>query len=77
MTLARPDLSPNHPQNTPLFEWTDGWLTLSVCAHTDVSYMVAHEHEKRARGWPVTRAEKIALLVERGDLPAAGLRAET
>jgi hypothetical protein len=72
MPLARPDLPPHHPQNIPLSKWSDGWLTMSVCHYTDVTYMVAHEHEKRERGWPVTREEKIALLIEKGDIPAAG-----
>ena len=70
--LARPDLPRHHPQNIPLSEWTDGWLTLSICEHTDVRYVLSHDHEKRDRGWPVTREEKIALLVAKGDIPAAG-----
>jgi len=70
----RPDLPAHHPQNVPLSQWTDGWLTLSVCNHTDPSYMGAHDHEKRERGWPVTRQEKIDLLISKGDVPAAGIR---
>ena len=34
---------------------------------------MSHDHEKKSRGWPVTREEKIALLVEKGDVPAAGV----
>jgi hypothetical protein len=70
--LARPDLPAHHPQNVPLSRWTDGWLTLSVCAHTDATYMMARDDERLAKGWPVTREEKIALLVAKADIPAAG-----
>ena len=70
--LARGDLPAHHPQNIPLSKWTDGWLTLSVSAHTDASYMLLREEERRERVWPVTREEKIALLIEKGDVPAAG-----
>ncbi|WP_234053677.1 MULTISPECIES: hypothetical protein [unclassified Xanthobacter] len=70
--LARPDLPAHHPQNVPLTEWTDGWLKMSVCEYTDALYLVAHDEEKRARGWPVTREEMIALLVANGNIPAAG-----
>ena len=70
--LARPDLPHHHPQNVPLCEWTDGWLNLSVGWHTDASYLISSDQEKRERGWPVTRQEKIALLRAKGDIPAAG-----
>lgn len=68
----RPDLPAHHPQNVPLSRWSDGWLTLAISGHLDVGYMLAHEQEKRDRVWPVSRAEKIAFLVDRGDVPAAG-----
>ncbi|MTJ93889.1 MAG: hypothetical protein F8N36_13675 [Desulfovibrio sp.] len=70
--LPRPDLPGHHPQNTPLSKWTDGWLKMSVAGHTAPEYIVMHDHEKRDRGWPVTRQEMIDLLVHRGDVPAAG-----
>jgi hypothetical protein len=72
MTLARPDLPARHPQNVPLNEWSDGWLTLSVCQHTDPSFMIANEQERRRRRWPTTRQEMIDLLIDKGDVPAAG-----
>lgn len=72
---ARPDLPAKHPQNVPLHQWTDGWLKLSVAMHTDPFFLAMHDHEKRAKGWPVTRAEMIALLVEKGEVPAAGVGA--
>lgn len=72
-TLARDDLPAHHPQNVPLSKWTDGWLTLSVSSLTDATYMLLREGERRAKGWPVTREEKIALLVSKGDIPAAGI----
>jgi hypothetical protein len=43
--------------------------------HTDPFFLAMHDHEKRAKGWPVTRAEMIALLVEKGAVPAAGVGA--
>ncbi|CAH1688969.1 hypothetical protein BOSEA31B_20121 [Hyphomicrobiales bacterium] len=43
--------------------------------HTDPFFLAMHDHEKRAKGWPVTRAEMIALMVEKDDLPAAGIGA--
>jgi hypothetical protein len=73
MALAAPHLPAHHPQNVPLSGWTDGWLTMSVAGHTDVAYIVCNDAEKKARGWPITRDEKIALLVDRGDVPAAGV----
>ncbi|MFG1250067.1 hypothetical protein [Xanthobacter flavus] len=73
--LSRPDLPAHHPQNVPLSNWTDGWLKLSVAHHTDVHFLLASDDEKRAKGWPLTRAEMIALLVEREDIPAAGVGA--
>lgn len=72
MNSPRPDLPPRHPQNTPLSEWPCGWLTLSVCEHTDPTYMIMTNAEREQRGWPVTREEKIALLIEKDDIPAAG-----
>ncbi|BCB21969.1 hypothetical protein [Bosea sp. ANAM02] len=70
---ARPDLPVRHPQNVPLHQWTDGWLKMSVAMHTDALFLMAYDHEKRAKGWPVTREEMIALLVEKDDIPAAGI----
>lgn len=70
--LARPDLPAHHPQNVPLDRWTDGWLKMSVAGHTDVAYLVSHDHEKREKGWPVTKAEMIEFLVSKDDVPAAG-----
>lgn len=72
---ARPDLPVTHPQNTPLHQWTDGWLKLSVAMHTDPYFIAMHDHEKRAKDWPVTREEMIAFLVEKDDIPAAGIGA--
>lgn len=73
MKLAHPHLPAHHPQNVPLSKWPDGWLTLAVCEHTSPYYMVMHDYEKRRSGWPVTREEKIKLLIEKGDVPAAGV----
>lgn len=71
--LARPDLPSRHPQNVPLSEWTDGWLVLSVCCHTDALYMTATDAERTERNWPVGRQAMIDLLVAEGDIPAAGV----
>lgn len=68
----RPDLPAHHPQNTPLSQWPDGWLTLSVASHTHPQYIALHADEKREHGWPVTREEMIQFLIDRGDVPAAG-----
>lgn len=73
--LPRPDLPKHHPQNVPLEQWNDGWLKMSVSCHVDPTYLIAHEHEKRERGWPVTRQEMIEFLVSKDDVPAAGLAA--
>lgn len=73
MKLARPDLPKHHPQNVPLSQWTDGWLKMSVSSYTDDYYIMMHDHEKRERGWPVSRQEMIDCLVANGDLPAAGV----
>lgn len=73
--LSRQDLPAHHPQNVPLSNWTDGWLKMSVAHHTDVRFLLASDDEKRTKGWPLTRAEMIALLVERKDIPAAGVGA--
>lgn len=73
MPLAAPSLPAHHPQNIPLSKWTDGWLTLSVAGHTDVTYLTANDTERREKEWPVTREEKIAFLVEKGEVPAAGI----
>lgn len=71
--LAASHLPAHHPQNVPLSKWTDGWLTLSVSGHTDVQYMLSTDAEKAAKGWPVSRQEKIDLLVSKGEVPAAGV----
>lgn len=71
--FARNDLPKHHPQNVPLSKWTDGWLTLSVSGHVGARYMLSHDHEKKANGWPVSKDEKVAFLVEKGDIPAAGV----
>lgn len=69
---ARPDLPAHHPQNVPLSKWSSGWLKMSVAGHVGVDFIVAHEHEKRAAGWPVTDAEMVDFLTGKGDVPAAG-----
>ncbi|MFG1270808.1 hypothetical protein V5F40_22920 [Xanthobacter sp. DSM 14520] len=71
--LPHPDLPDQHPQNVPLTDWTDGWLKMSVASYTDVRFILATDDEKRAHAWPVTRAEMIALLIERNEIPAAGI----
>lgn len=73
MPLANPKFGPRHPQNIPLSKWTDGWLTLSVAAHIGASYVMATDSEKRARRWPASREDKIALLIVTGGVPAAGV----
>lgn len=70
--LARPDLPADHPQNIPLTRWTDGWLKMSVASETDVGFLLANDEEKDRMGWPVGRDAMISLLVERGQIPAAG-----
>lgn len=69
----RADLPPTHPQNVPLSRWRDGWLVLSVCHHTDPTYMIATTEERKEYGWPVGRQEMIDLLVSKGDIPSAGV----
>lgn len=73
MPLANPKFGPRHPQNVPLSKWTDGWLKLSIGAHIGHKYIMAHDSEKRAWGWPASRADMIAFLVVTGDVPAAGV----
>ncbi|WP_237343899.1 hypothetical protein [Xanthobacter agilis] len=50
---------------------------MSIAGHLDPTYLFAHEHEKRDRAWPVTRAEMIRFLFAHGDVPAAGCAAIT
>jgi len=74
---ARPDLPSHHPQNVPLDKWTDGWLKMSVAGHICPTYIMAHDCEKAAKGWPITRAAMIDFLVMKRDIPAAGIYALT
>ena len=69
----RADLPTTHPQNVPLSQWRDGWLVLSVCSHTDPTYMIATDQERTERGWPVGRQQMIDLLASKGDIPSAGV----
>jgi len=77
MSLPRSDLPAHHPQNTPLEQWNNGWLVLSVAGHVDPLYIVSSTQERRARGWPVTRDDMISFLIEKGDIPAAGTGRES
>ena len=62
-----------HPQDMPLSDWPQGWLTLQVAYHVGAEYISMHEHEKQSKGLPVTRKEMIDYLVEQGDTPRAGV----
>lgn len=62
-----------HPGNTPLNEWTDGWLKMEIAGITDPAYIVMDEEEMKANGLPVTRKHMIKFLLDHGYEPNAGV----
>jgi hypothetical protein len=53
----------DRPQNTPLNEWPLAWLKLECCQLLDwPAYIMAHDHEKRREGAPVTPDEMRAYI---------------
>lgn len=70
--LPRPDFAEGHPQNVPLDEWTEGWLKLGIAVHAGADYLWMNGGEKGRRGLPASKAEMVAYLAARGDVPAAG-----
>lgn len=44
--------------NTPLEQWRPSWLKFETASLLDVpGYIMMHDHEKRAAGYPVTEDE--------------------
>jgi hypothetical protein len=53
----------NHPQNKPLDEWPPAWIKLECASLLDwPAYLLAHDHEKQARGAPITLEEMRAFI---------------
>ena len=51
------------PNDTPVEEWSDGWLTLEIASILkDASYLIMYDNERRSAGYPVTREEMIAFV---------------
>ena len=51
-------MSKDRPQNTPLEEWPPAWLKMEVASLLDTpGYIMMHDHEKAAAGYPVTQDE--------------------
>lgn len=47
-----------HPKDTPLDKWSIGWLKMEVASLLDTpGYIMMHDYEKRAAGYPVTQDE--------------------
>lgn len=52
-----------YPAETPIEEWSDGWLKLEVATIAkDATYLIMYDNEKRSAGYPVTREEMIAFV---------------
>jgi hypothetical protein len=46
------------PKDTPLEQWSPGWLKMEVASLLDVpGYIMMHDHEKLAAGYPITDDE--------------------
>lgn len=55
-----------HPGDTPLEQWTQGWLVLEVASLLDrPEYILLYDAERKAKGWPVTQDEMRAFIRER------------
>jgi hypothetical protein len=52
-----------YPADTPIEEWSDGWLKLEVASILkDATYLIMYDSEKRTAGYPITREEMIACI---------------
>lgn len=66
---SRPKM--RHPATTPLEQWTPGWLKMEVANLLDVpGYLMMHDHEKKAAGYPVSDDEMRALIKGRKEADA-------
>lgn len=55
-----------HPKDVPLEQWRPGWLKMEVASLLDVpGYIMMHDHEKRAAGYPATNDEMRAFIRKR------------
>lgn len=49
-----------HPKKVPLYEWKDSWLKMTVAGYArKPEYLALTDHEKKDRGYPVSREEMI------------------
>lgn len=54
-----------HPNQTPIEDWPDGWLNLEVASILDVPiYLMMHTSERVKAKFPSTREEQIAFIKE-------------
>jgi hypothetical protein len=52
-----------HPATTPIERWSPAWLKMEVASLLDVpGYIMMHDHEKKAAGYPVTDDEMRAFI---------------
>lgn len=59
------------PQNTPLGEWPLAWLKIEVASLLDTpGYILMHDHEKSAVGYPVTEDEMREFILWRREADA-------
>lgn len=60
-----------HPKDTPLDKWSPGWLKMEVASLLDTpGYIMMHDHEKTAAGYPVTDFEMRAFIRARREADA-------
>jgi hypothetical protein len=51
-----------HPSSIPVEKWPQGWLKLECASILTPTFLIMHDHEKKAKGYPVTREEMIILI---------------
>jgi len=55
-----------HPKDVPLSEWPDGWLVMEVASLLDdPGYIIAHDHERKARGLPSSKDERLSFVASK------------
>lgn len=64
-------IEPKTPMNTPLNEWSRGWLVMEVASLLDVpDYIGLSDVAKRAAGYPETEEEMRQFISDRRDADA-------
>lgn len=53
----------NHPKDVPISEWRDGWLMFETASLLDKpEYILMFDSERKAKGFPASREERIAFI---------------